>query len=93
MAFQNAKVPSSRRWSLTATIPYVDLAFDANNTEASALNLVYWVRPKWREHVKELKITKFTEGITNTVRLSFLSVGTCSTNKNEIASYDLKTKT
>lgn len=48
-------------------VPFIDLAFDIHNLDASALRLVYWVRPKWRDCSQELKITKFTEGITNTV--------------------------
>lgn len=71
MAVQGIKTPSNRRWSLTSTIPYIDLSFDVNNYETSVLNLIYWVRPKWRDHADELKITKFTEGITNTVRSLF----------------------
>lgn len=47
--------------------PYTDLRFDASDQEDSALRLVYWIRPKWREHAGHLQITKFTDGITNTV--------------------------
>lgn len=50
-----------------SSLPYTDLSFDIQNSEASALKLVYWIRPKWRDCSQELEITKFTEGITNTV--------------------------
>lgn len=50
-----------------SSVPYTDLSFDLQNSEASVLKLVYWIRPKWRENPQELEITKFTEGITNTV--------------------------
>ncbi|KAK5074293.1 hypothetical protein LTR64_006562 [Lithohypha guttulata] len=48
-------------------IPYTDLSFDIHNTDSSVLKLVFWIRPKWRECSQELKIVKFTEGITNTL--------------------------
>lgn len=48
--------------------PHSDLVFDPASKE-STLQLVFWVRPNWREHAEQLKITKFTDGITNTVRV------------------------
>lgn len=50
-------------------IPYTDLSFDIHNADSSVLKLVFWIRPKWRECFQELKIVKFTEGITNTVSM------------------------
>lgn len=49
------------------SIPHTDLSFDVRNEQDSVLRLVYWIRPKWRNCSAELKITKFTDGITNTV--------------------------
>jgi hypothetical protein len=45
----------------------IDLAFDNNSLEESARSLVYRVQPKWRDTPGEIIITKFTDGITNTV--------------------------
>lgn len=54
----------------------IDLAFDNNNVEDSAYELVYRIQPKWRETPGKVEIVKFTDGITNTV--SVLSPpGTC----------------
>lgn len=60
----------------SAGVPHTDLCFDASDQETSALRLVYWIRPKWREQAGRLQITKFTEGITNTVgyRISVTSL-------------------
>ncbi|KIW67086.1 hypothetical protein PV04_06359 [Phialophora macrospora] len=45
----------------------IDLAFDNNSLEESARSLVYRVQPKWRDTPGEIVITKFTDGITNTL--------------------------
>ena len=64
MAVQSITPASDQRSSPT---PYSDLSFDVNKSDSSVLELVYWIRPKWRDCSQELKIVKFTEGITNTV--------------------------
>ena len=51
----------------STSVPYIDLAFDVHSPDTSVLKLIYRVRPKWRDCSEELKITKFTDGITNTV--------------------------
>jgi hypothetical protein len=48
-------------------LPYLDLAYDHANSEATAKELVYTIQPKWRECPDEIKIVQFKEGITNTV--------------------------
>ncbi|OCT51536.1 putative ethanolamine kinase [Cladophialophora carrionii] len=45
----------------------IDLAFDNNSLEDSARSLAYRVQPKWRDAPGDIVITKFTDGITNTL--------------------------
>jgi ethanolamine kinase len=47
----------------------ISLSYNNAESESSALRLVYAVEPKWREEEGEVKITKFTDGITNNVSL------------------------
>lgn len=54
------------------SVPYIDDSFDVHNLEQSVKGLVYRIRPEWRNCPQELKLTKFTEGITNIVRYTGL---------------------
>ena len=55
----NGHIPSLR---------YIDLAFDNNSLDDSARALAFEISPEWRQASGEIKITKFTDGITNIVR-------------------------
>ena len=46
---------------------YVDLPYKHNDWETTARELVYQLQPEWRDHVEEVKIVHFKDGITNTV--------------------------
>ena len=48
-------------------LPFLPLSYDYENSKESALNLVYAVEPKWKDHEDAVEMTKFTDGITNSV--------------------------
>lgn len=48
---------------------HLDMIFDSNNPNASALGLIYALYPKWQNDEGPVELTRFTEGITNTVGL------------------------
>lgn len=48
-------------------LPYVDLAYEHDNWETTAKELVYRIQPKWRDVPDQIQIVQFKEGITNTV--------------------------
>lgn len=50
-------------------LPYLDLAYDHENAETTAKELVYRIQPKWRDCSDQVQIVQFKEGITNTVYL------------------------
>ena len=43
------------------------LSYDNKVSDESAKELAYTIQPKWREDPGQVKIVKFTDGITNTV--------------------------
>lgn len=47
---------------------HISLSYTSADSDNSALRLVYTIEPKWREEKHLVHITKFTDGITNTVR-------------------------
>lgn len=47
----------------------IDLSFDNNSFDDSARALAYRIQPKWRDAPGKIDIVKFTDGITNTVRV------------------------
>jgi hypothetical protein len=55
----------------------ISLSYNNSDSEDSALRLVYAIEPKWREEEGDIEITKFTDGITNNVRLeeSLVEIG------------------
>lgn len=59
------KMAVQRPRTLTDTVPYIDLSYDTQDQE-SVLKLIEQIRPEWTNR-NELKIVKFTDGITNTV--------------------------
>lgn len=46
---------------------HIPLSYTNVDSEQSALRLVYAIEPKWREDKGSIEISKFTDGITNTV--------------------------
>ena len=50
-----------------APLRYLPLSYNNSNPDESAIRLVYEIEPKWREE-GPTEITRFTDGITNTVR-------------------------
>lgn len=48
----------------------IDASFNPQDSEASALDLVYRIQSKWRDGPGKIEIVKFTDGITNTVSLA-----------------------
>ena len=47
----------------------ISLSYTNSESEDSALRLVHAIEPKWREEEGDIEVTKFTDGITNTVSL------------------------
>lgn len=47
----------------------IPLSFDNKNAEQSARELVFALDPSWKTDEGEIEIIKFTDGITNNVRL------------------------
>jgi ethanolamine kinase len=45
----------------------IPLSYDNAEWERSALRLVYSLFPEWESEPGEIKFTRFTDGITNTV--------------------------
>jgi hypothetical protein len=58
----NIPQPKRKQPEEPITIPS---AFDAKNSEESAKKLVRVINPEWKPD--DIKLTKFTDGITNTV--------------------------
>ncbi|KAK3680465.1 hypothetical protein LTR37_021220 [Vermiconidia calcicola] len=46
-------------------IPYLQITFDSENADESALELAYEFNPSWRYAEGEVEIKQFTDGITN----------------------------
>jgi ethanolamine kinase len=51
------------------SIRYIKQSYDVTNSDESALNLILTLRPEWRESRSTIELERFTDGITNTVRL------------------------
>lgn len=64
-------MPSSRANggtnAATVEIPVIDLSYDPENSEISALRLVTALRPDWADPDAKVEFKRFTEGITNTL--------------------------
>lgn len=48
-------------------ITHIPLSYVHDQSRESALRLVYYIRPKWREDDGTVEIVRFTDGITNTL--------------------------
>lgn len=72
----DARPANGHEHSASSQLRYLDLTFDSKDLDQSALSLAYRIQPKWREGPGKIEITKFTEGITNTVCLSTAFAGT-----------------
>ena len=66
-------------------LPYLDLAYELNNSEATAKELAYSIQPSWRDTPEQIQIVQFKEGITNTVRWSRASAHVLSTDGRPVA--------
>lgn len=62
---------------------FIRLSFQHEDSEASALKLVFQLRPEWQSH-DPIDIVKFTDGITNTVRLKQTLIQSPLTYKPEV---------
>lgn len=59
----------------TKTTPdfrYIPLSYSHADSQASALRLILTLNPDWEGPGNNIEFVRFTDGITNTVRLSFL---------------------
>ncbi|KAL2122509.1 hypothetical protein VTJ04DRAFT_2964 [Mycothermus thermophilus] len=48
-------------------IRFIPLSYDSANSEASALKLVFAIRPDWKDADSKVEFVRFTDGITNTL--------------------------
>ena len=53
----------------TSPLQQIDASFHNAQCEDSAIELVYRTQPKWRDAPGKLEVVKFTDGITNTVKI------------------------
>lgn len=60
-------VPSSRLSDDATPVRHIDLCYDSQDSEQSALRLVHTLLPEWKESEGSIEFVKFTDGITNTV--------------------------
>lgn len=60
--------PHSTGVNATRDIRHIPLSYDSANSDASALKLVFALHPDWEDDEGEVKLIRFTDGITNTVR-------------------------
>ena len=51
------------------SIRYIPAYYDYADSHNTALNLILTLRPEWRETKDTIELVRFTDGITNTVRL------------------------
>ena len=54
----------------SASLRRIQLSYDNNDSDNSVLRLAYTIKPKWREDAGDMEVIKFTDGITNTVRIT-----------------------
>ena len=64
--------PHSTRADASKDIRYINLFHDSSDSEKSALKLVLALFPQWQHEEGKVEFIRFTDGITNTVRCSFL---------------------
>lgn len=60
--------PHSTGVNATRDIRHIPLSYENANSDASALKLVFALHPDWEHEEGEVKLIRFTDGITNTVR-------------------------
>ncbi|KAF8471199.1 ethanolamine kinase [Kalaharituber pfeilii] len=66
----SSTAPSSCPRQLQAKIKYIPLSYNPHNSHSSATHLILTLFPDWE--AKDLAFMRFTDGITNTVRISGL---------------------
>jgi ethanolamine kinase len=50
-----------------AHVRFLPLTYDSNDSQASALNIIYTLLPQWRDDEQYVDLIRFTDGITNTL--------------------------
>jgi ethanolamine kinase len=55
---------------LTPDFRYIPLSYSHADSQASALRLILTLNPDWEGPGNNIQFVRFTDGITNTVRLS-----------------------
>ena len=48
-------------------VRYIAASYNSEDSHNSALNLIFTLRPEWRESKDTVEFVRFTDGITNTV--------------------------
>ena len=61
--------PHSTTVDTTKDIRQIPLSYDCTNSDASARALVFALFPEWEHEEGKLELIRFTDGITNTVRI------------------------
>lgn len=51
------------------SIRYIPARYNNQDSDNSALGLILALRPEWRETKDSIELVRFTDGITNTVRM------------------------
>lgn len=55
----------------------INLQYNVKEGDASALRLVLTLKPDWEPAKDKIKFTRFTDGITNTVRIDREDLAIC----------------
>lgn len=67
-------------------IQFIPHAYDKNDSEASALRLLYALYPDWKSSAGQVKFKRFTEGVMNTVLFQCLPFFVPKANENNTSS-------
>lgn len=64
---------STETQAATPEFRYIPLSYNHADSQASALRLILTLNPDWEGPGNNIEFVRFTDGITNTVCLSFFS--------------------
>jgi len=62
--------PNGGRVDSPLDVRYLPMTYDHADSEGSATRMIETLLPDWRDSEGKIEFTKFTDGITNTVRLT-----------------------
>lgn len=75
---------STETKAATPEFRYIPLSYNHADSQSSALRLILTLNPDWEGPGNNIEFVRFTDGITNTVCLSFPSVASHDTSNKVI---------